>query len=73
MKLREIPTEELKLLFEKIREAYSKAKAIATENKVSLPEEDFWDYLPATGVPATHSGGEKQITQHTLLCVNNLL
>jgi hypothetical protein len=71
-KLKEIPTEELKSLFRKIKEAYEKAKVVAVEHKLNLPEEDFWDYLPGSGIAATHSGGEKQIAQHTLLCVYNL-
>lgn len=68
-KLKEVPGEELKLLFVKLKDTYEKAKAIAAENKLEVPEEDFGNYVPGTGVAATHSGGEKQVAQHVLLCV----
>ena len=68
-KLKEIPGEELKALFEKIKEVYGKAKIIAEENKLDLPEEDFLSYVPGLGLTASHSGSEKQIGQHVLLCV----
>ncbi len=69
-KLKELAPAALKELCDRIKVWYGKAKALAESSKILMPEEDFWSYLPGPSQTSTHSsGGEKQKTQHIMLCV----